>query len=205
MARILILFAHPAFEKSRVHQQLLPVVRDLDDITVHDLYEAYPTFDIDIEHEQALLAEHDLIVLQHPFYWYSTPPIIKQWEDLVLEHDWAYGSKGNALRGKQLLSAMTAGGGEDAYQPNGYNQHTIREFLAPIEQTARLCQMQYLPPFVVFGTHRMDAPEIREVAIHYQHFIGGLRDEQVDLTILQQHPVITPALVGSILTGVLAS
>ena len=53
--------------------------------------------------------------MQHPFYWYSTPALVKQWEDLVLEHGWAYGSQGHALRGKRLLSIISAGGRAEAY------------------------------------------------------------------------------------------
>ncbi|MBT8399663.1 MAG: NAD(P)H-dependent oxidoreductase, partial [Rhodothermia bacterium] len=152
MARTLILFAHPALEKSRVHRRL---VRHLPDtgITFHDLYEEYPDFAIDIEVEQKLLLDHDLIVLQHPFFWYSTPPLIKQWEDLVLEHGWAYGSSGDALRGKRVISLISTGGTAEAYRRDGYNRFTIRQFLAPIEQTVLLCGMDYLPPYVIHGTH----------------------------------------------------
>ena len=97
MARVLILFAHPSLERSRVHRRLLRALPDVPEVTLHDLYEAYPRLDIDIAREQSLLLEHDVIVFQHPFYWYSTPPILKQWQDLVLEHGWAYGSKGIRL------------------------------------------------------------------------------------------------------------
>ena len=93
MAKVLILFAHPALEKSRVNKRLILAAGNIDNITLNDLYEEYPDFDIDIKREQQLLIEHDLIILQHPFYWYSTPALLKQWEDLVLEHGWAYGSK----------------------------------------------------------------------------------------------------------------
>ncbi len=67
MTHVLILFAHPALEKSRVHSRLIRAVPSLPRLTFHDLYEAYPTFDVDVRHEQELLLAHDLIVLQHPF------------------------------------------------------------------------------------------------------------------------------------------
>lgn len=146
MARVLVLFAHPALEKSRVHRRLIREAPATPGVTVQDLYEAYPTFDIDVPYEQALLTAHDLIVFQHPFFWYSTPALLKQWEDLVLEHGWAYGSRGNALAGKRVLSVITAGGGATAYAPEGFNRYTVRELPRPIEQTARLCKMEYLPP-----------------------------------------------------------
>jgi glutathione-regulated potassium-efflux system ancillary protein KefG len=174
MARVLILFAHPVFERSRVQRRMVDAVPSHDDLTFHDLYETYPRLDIDVEREQALLLEHDIVVFQHPFYWYSVPPIIKQWIDLVLEHGWAYGSAGNALKGKQLGQSISAGGGESAYQPGGYNGHTVRQFLAPIEQTAKLCKMEYLDPFVVFGTHRMTPPEMDVEAARYGDWLRGL-------------------------------
>ncbi|KPJ95692.1 MAG: hypothetical protein AMS18_02425 [Gemmatimonas sp. SG8_17] len=144
MIKVLILFAHPALEKSRVKRRLADAVRELPGVTFHDLYEIYPEFDIDGPSEQSLLAAHQLVVFQHPFFWYSTPAILKQWQDLVLQHGWAYGPTGTALRGKMMLSVVTTGGREDAYRRDGFNRFTVRELLAPIEQTAHLCGMDYL-------------------------------------------------------------
>ena len=82
MNKVLILFAHPALEKSRVNLRLIREVRDLPGITFHDLYETYPDFLIDVKREQKLMEDHQIIVLQHPFYWYSTPAILKEWQEL---------------------------------------------------------------------------------------------------------------------------
>jgi glutathione-regulated potassium-efflux system ancillary protein KefG len=147
--KVLLLFAHPALEKSKLNLQLLKVALTVDGVTVHDLYERYPDFQIDIPREQKLLLEHDVVIFQHPFYWYSAPALVKEWLDLVLEHGWAYGSKGEALSGKWFLNAITTGGPEQAYQKDGFNRHTVRQFLAPFDQTAYLCKMKYLAPFVV--------------------------------------------------------
>jgi len=48
------------------------------------------------------LLEHDRIVLQFPMYWYSMPPLLKKWLDDVLTYNFAYGSKGDKLKGKDL-------------------------------------------------------------------------------------------------------
>lgn len=178
--RPLILFAHPALEKSRVNRRLADAVRDLPGVTFHDLYEAYPDFDVDVRREQALLVAHDLVVVQHPFYWYSTPAVVKQWQDLVLEHGWAYGRNGTALNGKYWLSAISTGGQEAAYQAEGHNRFTVRQLLAPVEQTARLCGMTFLPPFVVHGTHRLQADDVAAAAHQYRRAIQALRDDRVD-------------------------
>lgn len=186
--RVLILFAHPALQKSRVNRALVRGVRDLPGVTFHDLYEEYPEFDIDVGREQGLLVEHDVIVFQHPLFWYSTPAILKEWQDLVLEHGWAYGHAGNALQGKKLLSAITTGGREVAYRREGHNRFTIRELLAPFEQTARLCGMEYLPPFVVHGTHRMTAEEIARNADDWRRTVVALRDGRLDLEAARSQP-----------------
>jgi glutathione-regulated potassium-efflux system ancillary protein KefG len=180
MNRILILFAHPALQRSRVNKGIIGAVQNLDGVSFHDLYEAYPEFDIDVQAEQDLLTKHEIVVFHHPFFWYSTPAIMKEWQDLVLEHGWAYGSEGTALHGKMLLSVITSGGTEAAYQKKGYNRFTMRELLAPIEQTAFLCGMEYLPPFVAHGTHSMTADDIRGHASDYRRILEALRDGRVD-------------------------
>lgn len=202
MARVLILFCHPALELSRVHRALRDHAAAVPDVTFHDLYEAYPDFDVDVRREQELLAAHDVVVVQFPLYWYSTPALLKQWEDLVLEHGWAYGREGRALRGKRWLSVVSAGGGEAAYQPDGLNRRTLRDFLAPLEQTARLCGMTYLPPLVVPGTHRMEAAGIAAAAEAYGRLLAALRDDRVtwpaDRATLRLPDEVAPLLASEV-------
>ncbi|HET9374680.1 MAG TPA: NAD(P)H-dependent oxidoreductase [Chthoniobacterales bacterium] len=184
--RILVLFAHPALQKSRINRQLIAAIRDLENVTIHDLYEEYPDFYINVRREQRLLIDHDIIIFQHPFYWYGSPAILKQWEDLVLEFGFAYGPGGTNLQEKLVLSAITTGGPMSAYQRDGYNYFTIRELLTPFEQTARFCGMVYLPPFVVSGTLRIkDKEEIFEYSALYRRIVEDLRDGRVDLTLLR--------------------
>lgn len=194
MPRLLILFAHPALERSRVHRRLLARLPAHPDITFHDLYEAYADFDIDVPREQALLERHDVIVFQHPFFWYSTPPLLKQWEDLVLEHGWAYGREGHALRGKRAFHVISAGGREEAYQHEGYNRFTVRELLAPLEQTARLCGMIWAPPYVIHGTHRLNDAEIEKESDRYGDLLTRLLEGRLDLDAASPLPTLNAAL-----------
>lgn len=199
-ARILVLFAHPAFHKSRIHRALVAAARDLPGVTFHDLYEAYPDDDLDVGREQGLLAAHDIVVWQHPFYWYSTPPILKLWQDLVLQHGWAYGSNGTALRGKTALSVISTGGGEPAYLAGGRNRYTMRQLLAPIDQTWFLCGVRYLPPFVVHGAHAMHPEALAGHAADYRRVLAGLRDGTLDLDAAAAWPRLNadmPALTGA--------
>jgi glutathione-regulated potassium-efflux system ancillary protein KefG len=180
--RILVQFAHPVVERSRVNRRLLDEVKGIDGVTINDLYERYPTFDIDVAREQELALAHDVIVFQHPFYWYSVPAILKEWQDLVLEHGWAYGAGGTKLKGKVTLNAITTGGPAAAYAKEGYNRFTIRELLSPWDQTAHLCGMRYLGPFVVHAALRIAGDSDAELhRRRYRELIVALRDDRVDL------------------------
>jgi glutathione-regulated potassium-efflux system ancillary protein KefG len=182
MKNILILFSHPAFKRSTINAALREAVETLEGVTFHDLYASYPDFLIDVPYEQQLCEHHDIIIFQHPFYWYSTPAIVKEWFDLVLEHAWAYGSTGNALKGKITFQALTAGGGQESYRKDGLNLFTIRELTTPFRATANLCGMDWLPPFAVMGIHQ-GLPEKDRVrhAENYRRMLLALRDNRVDL------------------------
>ena len=182
MHRVLIHFAHPAKSRSSINNTLRSAVEGLPGVTVNDLYARYPDFMIDVPHEQSLCESHDIIVFQHPFYWYSTPAIIKEWLDLVLQYGWAYGSTGNALQGKLFFQAISAGGDAETYQQNGYNQFTITELSSPYQATANLCKMIYLPPFAITGVHRgLPEKQLRKHAEDYQRIITALRDARLDI------------------------
>ena len=179
MSQILVLFAHPVLEKSRVQYSLLKAISGLENVTINDLYERYPDFDIDVQKEKKLLLGHDIIIWQHPFYWYSSPALLKQWQDLVLEHGWAYGKSGTALRGKKVFNVLTSGGSFKAYKVGGYNRYTLHEYLKPFEQTANLCGMKYWPPFWIPGVHQMEKEEIERYSATYRELVIGLRDDQI--------------------------
>lgn len=174
MQSILILFAHPRYENSLVQRALLTAAQELPFVRVHDLYEEYPDFEIQIRREQALLQEYDIIVWQHPFYWYSAPPLLKQWIDLVLEYGWAYGKGGTALQGKRVFNCISAGGSYEVYQHTGRNRFTINEFLRPFEQTATLCLMQYLPPFVVHSSNLRDSKHFQTFGEAYRRVLSDV-------------------------------
>ena len=182
MRKVLIQFAHPATARSKINRALLAAVDQLDHVTVNDLYAAYPDFLIDVKREQLLCEEHDVLIFQHPFYWYSTPAIMKEWLDLVLEHGWAYGKQAKALTGKIFLQAITAGGDDSTYRQDGPNRFTIQELTSPYRATAKLCKMDWLPPFAVLGIHRgLSAEKVQVHAEDYRRAVIALRDDTLDI------------------------
>jgi putative NADPH-quinone reductase len=180
--RILCLFAHPSIDRSEANRPLFEATAQVAGVTLVDLYAEYPTGEIDVDREQARLRGHDVICFMHPLYWYSTPSIFKEWQDLVLEHGFAYGDGGTALYGKLFFNALTAGGPEPAYCAAGYNHFTIRELLCPLEQTARLCGMVFLPPFALFGVRSaVDEGRIAAHVTDWVRVLEALRDHRLDL------------------------
>lgn len=182
MKRVLLVLVHPAFERSRVNRRLFEAACAVPGVTAHDLYERYPDFSIDVKSEQALCEAHDAIVFQHPFYWYSAPALLKEWQDAVLELGWAYGRGGRALAGKITFHAITTGGQAAAYREGGRNRFTMRQLLAPFDQSAHLCGMRFLAPLVVHGTPSLATDDdVRPHARRYARVLEAIRDDRLDL------------------------
>lgn len=128
------------------------------------------------------------MLLQFPLFWYSAPALLKEWIDLTFEQGFAYGHGGNRLKGKRLMLALTTGGPEEAYGPQGYQHFDLRTFLTPFEPTARLCQMSFLPPYVLFGALTAEpAPHAKGFA----RLLEALRDDRFDGMRAASRPVLT--------------
>jgi glutathione-regulated potassium-efflux system ancillary protein KefF len=165
---IVVLYAHPHGRRSTANRPLIEAVADLPGVAVRDLYERYPDYDIDARAEQQAAREAELIVFQYPTYWYSLPPLLKLWIDSVLAHGWAYGPGGTALAGKHLWCVTTTGGDRVAYTSGGTHGCSYEAFLPPLVQTARLCGMIWLPPWIIHGVPYLDADALRAWAARYR-------------------------------------
>jgi glutathione-regulated potassium-efflux system ancillary protein KefG len=163
--KTLVIAAHPNMEGSTINSTWVKRLRKEEgEITVHELYAAYPDGKIDVEREQQLLLQHDRIVFQFPFYWYSSPALLKEWQDVVLAYGWAYGSQGTNLHGKEFMLAVSTGGPEAAYQAGGYNQYSMSELTKPFQAMANLTGMRFLPTFTVQGVRFLSSDEVQESA-----------------------------------------
>ena len=58
-------------------------------------------------------------------YWYNAPALMRLWFEQVLEHSFAYGSKGTSLKGKKLLVSFTTGAALDDYKEGGIQNYTL--------------------------------------------------------------------------------
>lgn len=180
--KIMVVTAHPNFENSRVNKRWIEELEKQGDITVNNLNVKYPDEVIDKEAEQALLLEHDRIVFQYPWYWYNMPPLLRKWQDLVLEYGFAFGPGGTKLSGKDYVVAISVGGPEVSYQAGGYNTFTISEFLKPMQQTANLTGMNFLPAFKIHSAVVITDEDLEKSAVDYvNHITDPELDPQVEL------------------------
>jgi putative NADPH-quinone reductase len=181
--KILLYMAHPRLDRSEINRPMFELAQRMEGITCVDLYADYPQLCIDVDKEQSRLLAHDVIILQHPLFWYSSPAILKEWQDQVLEYGFAYGHDSHALEGKYVFNAVSCGAMEEAYQPKGANGADIRTLLIPFEKSFDLCRMHYLAPFGLFSSGR--AREMGSDKRHlqqWQNLLTSLRDETLDLT-----------------------
>ena len=172
-----IFLAHPALHRSRINASLTAVAATVEGVEVVDLYDAYPDFDIDVKREQDRLLQVDAIILQHPFYWYSVPALLKEWVDLVFAYGFAYGKDQKKLSGKLLTQAMSTGGDAGSYHADGFNRFTIADFCRPWEATAHFCDMRWRQPFVTHGSHNISDAAIEQAGDSYRKWLLTIKEE----------------------------
>jgi putative NADPH-quinone reductase len=156
--RVVLNVFHPRLPESRVNRAWATAAAQAG-IPVRDLFDLYPHGKIDVEAEQRVCEECDRIVFQHPFHWYSAPALMKQWLDEVLTYGWAYGGP-DRLTGKRWRSAISVGGRQEEYTPQGNRRYSVEEFLRPYERTAAFCRMEWETPFLFYGSGYVDEAAI---------------------------------------------
>ncbi len=158
---ILVLTAHPDLASSTINRRWKQALANEPRVAVRDLSAiGGPHMRFDPKLEQARLKQADRIVLQFPFYWYSSPPVLKAWLDQVLLSGFAHGPGGDHLVGKELMLAISTGGPAESYSEASYNSFAMPQYLTPFEQTAKMVGMRYLPPFVLHGAMSRDRARI---------------------------------------------
>jgi glutathione-regulated potassium-efflux system ancillary protein KefG len=173
-ARTLLVFTHPALERTRVNWAMAEAARTVEGVTFHDLYETYPDFAVDVDDEQQRLAGHELIVLQFPLYWYTGPALLKEWLDLVWLQGFAYGAEGGALKGKILACAVSTGARAQTFCSEGKEAQAVGEFLRPFERMAEICGMRWERPFVIHGANVRSEGDLRRHTERYRRRLDTL-------------------------------
>lgn len=169
MPNTLILLFHSDLARSRANRALQEAASALPGVTIVDMQAQYPDGAIDAGAEVARLLAADRIVFQFPVQWYSTPPLLKAWQDAVLTRMFylAYESEGRLIEGKPLLVAASAGNVPEAYARGGQNRFSLHELLRPLEATAHRCGLVWQEPFLLYGAHKADAEALQLAGEYY--------------------------------------
>lgn len=146
----LMILAHPQFEHSIANKTISDIVsREEPNLEIRNIHQLYPNYQIDVKAEQTALLAHDLVILQYPMYWFNMPAILKIWFDEVFTYQFAYGSKGNKLKGKYLLPSLTIG--QPAVNFKEKDHFLVDDFLQPVKRSAEYAQMNYLDYIALYG------------------------------------------------------
>ncbi len=172
--RVLVLYAHPSPRTSRVNIRLADAARLIDGVGVNDLYETYPDFYVDVARERALVSGADALVLVFPLQWYACPALLKEWFDTVLYDAWQVDRVKARPGGIARCCWIVTSTGSAAADFAAGQRHgrPLADFLAPLEQTARVCGMRWLEPLVLHSAHDVGSAA---VDAHVARFADGLR------------------------------
>lgn len=169
--KTLALISHPSLDASRVNKAWAQALREAPDVTVRDLSAEYPNMDIDVLLEQELLLSHERIAFLFPLYWYSSPAILKQWFDLVLQPGFAYGIGGDKLAGKEFVVCTAIGSNREGYRAGNHNNFTLDELLRPFQQSVNYIGGRYLPPFCFYRSIVATDDEIQRSALNLVAYV----------------------------------
>jgi putative NADPH-quinone reductase len=173
MSRTLILLFHPDLSRSRTNLAMASAAAALPGVEVVDMTAAAPNWlelSRNAEAEAARLLSAERIVLQFPLQWYSTPPLLKAWQDAVLTRMFyvAHETEGRRLEGTPLMIATTAGNTAESYTYGGRNLMSVVELLAPLKATAHRCGLVWADPFVVYRADKLSPEEVAAAATDYR-------------------------------------
>lgn len=144
MKKILVLAGHPDYKTSVANRAILSHFQELvPEAEIVSLGDLYPDFNIDVKREQERILDADVIVMEFPIWWYSSPSLMHRYVEEVFTHGFAYGPEGKRLTGKRLVLSFTSGAPAAAYSPEGYQYFTIDSLMPPFVAMAHLTGMEW--------------------------------------------------------------
>lgn len=169
---VLVIYSHTYHSQSYAGKAILEVLEAQPGITVRKLEELYPdNRPIDVAAEQAALVAADVIVFQHPLFWFATPALMKRYMDEVFQYGFAYGADSFKLAGKKFVHSYTTGAAAEVYT-GGLHQNAEAALIA----TAAFCRMEYAGAFPLYGQLALENPNVAaEAKAHAERLVELLK------------------------------
>ena len=149
------------------------------------------TLAADIQQELDKLLWADLLILNFPIYWFSTPAMLKGWIDRVLVSGICYGGKRfydqGGLQGKKALVTVTLGGREHMFG-EGAIHGPLEDMLRPLLRgTLAYVGLDVLKPFVGWHVPYISAEARQEFLVSYRQRLENIDgDEPIEYPRLSQ-------------------
>jgi NAD(P)H dehydrogenase (quinone) len=136
----------------------------------------------DIQAELDKLLWADLLILNFPIFWFSTPAILKGWIDRVLVSGVCYGGKRfydqGGLAGKKALVTVTLGGREHMFG-EGAIHGPLEDMLRPILRgTLAYVGFDVLEPFVAWHVPYISDEARQKFLLDYGQRLQQLSDDR---------------------------
>lgn len=160
--KILVIYSHSYPEQSVSGKAILEVFGQDAEVAVRNLEELYPEGTaIDVATEQAELVRADVIVFQHPVFWFNIPSRLKRWMDDVLQYGFAYGTGGDKLHGKKFYHSYTTGAPSETYAKGSELEQALQ---LSVKTSALYCGMDYQGAFPCYGQLALTNPNTASLA-----------------------------------------
>jgi NAD(P)H dehydrogenase (quinone) len=147
------------------------------------------TFSDDITAEIDKVMWCDLLLLQFPLWWYSTPAIMKGWFDRVFINGLMYGQLGRfnhgGLKGKRAMVSMTTGCFPGMVDEGGVMGH-IDAMLWHLQYgTLAYVGFEVLEPFIAWSTRYTESDQREQYLAEFATILQSLQNRPVKFV----HPV----------------
>ena len=153
----------------------------------------------ELQREMDKLAACDVLIFQFPIWWLGMPAIMKGWIDRIFAIGRTYGGgrwfDRGMMRGKRAMLAVTIGGTEQAYSPDGI-YGPVEGVLRPINHgILAFCGFEVVEPFIAYAPARKSEEERqalftayaeRLVAIDAAPTLAMLRSEDYEHFVLKR-------------------
>ena len=163
--KTLLILSHTYWQDSKANKALANAATELDFVKLHNINEIYKDGKIDAEKEIALIKEADFIVFQFPLFWFSTPSLMKEWQDVVLTKI-MHSDYSKILQGKKFGIVTTLGGAKNTY--DGHHGYTLNELLRPIYYSFKYSGATCIDEFAIYSADASNLP-LQE----YKNYLNG--------------------------------
>jgi len=134
----------------------------------------------DIQGEIEKVLWCDLLILNFPLFWFSTPAILKGWIDRVLVSGLTYGGKRfydrGGLQGKKAMVTLTLGGRAHMFGEDGVHGRLEDMLRHLLRGTLYSTGMSVLPTFVAWHVPYISDEARKDYLKAYEQRLGQLNE-----------------------------